>query len=929
MRPQSLLALSFVVPVLSLPSTPNDLFHHIALRVPKQDDGPVCCLRPLSPPESTEDDVLLSFEEWKEKQMASVLKEHPVAPAHTLPGSSLGATAVQAMNASAEATAHPALLGKAQNTQPVEVVEALVPDAPYFRIPLTDRFNYASTDCSARVHTTHKSAKSPSSILSSKRDRYMLSPCNEEKQYVVVELCDDIRIDTVQLANYEFFSGVFKDFTVSVAKTYTEGWVVAGTYRAKNTRGVQSFHPPTTLGDFYRFIRIDFHSHYGGEYYCPLSLLRVYGLTHLEHWKWDLWESESKAKRAPENSAAQVEVLPARPQPVQRTEAYFAATIAEHPVTLTENVSAGQVNNAVSPGHTESKARTELSASISSLSTAHVQPADAHGETTGAEHSDSVPSVTPNTDASSSAAASVQISDGSPSSNLPQSSSELDTSYDSERQPITNSLYNTISLSAAPSSHSVSLSLSASSLSAQASPSSSHFHVISSVSADQPPHYNRSSSSTASATLSQSLSVAAPAHSSSGESIYRTIMNRLTALETNTSLYARFVEDHTANVREMLRKLSEEVGRVEGLGKAQAQMYQRSVGQFEQQQRRIELEHSELLQLVSRLTDEVVLEKRVGIAQLCLLLAVLVFMALTRGSRHEPVRVRGSEDGSVRSRTSSLRGWGRRTLSISGDWMNRFKSRSASPPSTRPVHGSPTEPDKPTELVVRTESSLGVQASDNVPRKRAHPASGGRKLGIIVHPRTPTTSKNYAPRLHSPVNVPTTPTRVAPKTAPIAQMGPRDRPLFQRAHSSGISQSFSMGMIPPGPKSAKHWARTAHLHEVKNVGGRKQSGGAGPFVPPDFFSQVSATTGAPGRPVRAEEGEGGLVEFAGGPVAKSLVRWPVGTSPTREDRDAISMHRGRTSKEDVSEGDAWVDTDADDSGSEFSAGRPKNAGNHD
>ena len=34
-------------------------------------------------------------------------------------------------------------------------------------------------------------------------------------------------------------------------------------------------------------------------------------------------------------------------------------------------------------------------------------------------------------------------------------------------------------------------------------------------------------------------------------------------------------------------------------------MYQRSVSQFEQQQRRIELEHHELLQRVSRLTDEV------------------------------------------------------------------------------------------------------------------------------------------------------------------------------------------------------------------------------------------------------------------------------------------------------------------------------------
>ena len=87
----------------------------------------------------------------------------------------------------------------------------------------------------------------------------MLSPCgmsNGEKQFVVVELCEDIRIDTVQLANFEFFSGVFKDFTVSVAKTYdAEGWTVAGTYKAKNVRGVQvcnNHHP------YYSYIHLGY-----------------------------------------------------------------------------------------------------------------------------------------------------------------------------------------------------------------------------------------------------------------------------------------------------------------------------------------------------------------------------------------------------------------------------------------------------------------------------------------------------------------------------------------------------------------------------------------------------------------------------------------------------------------------------------------------
>lgn len=51
----------------------------------------------------------------------------------------------------------------------------------------------------------------------------------------------------------------------------------------------------------------------------------------------------------------------------------------------------------------------------------------------------------------------------------------------------------------------------------------------------------------------------------SGESIYRTIMNRLAMLETNTTLYQRYVEEQTLQVREALRRLEEDVGRLEGI----------------------------------------------------------------------------------------------------------------------------------------------------------------------------------------------------------------------------------------------------------------------------------------------------------------------------------------------------------------------------
>ncbi|KAI0345559.1 hypothetical protein BDW22DRAFT_886662 [Trametopsis cervina] len=897
---QSLLVLAFTTAALSFPSTLNDPFRALARQAPKRDDGPQCCLRPLSPPEGTEDDVLLSFEEWKERQLVSVLREQRTASVHPPSGSSQAPAGAVLKDSPPEPTINVALPG-ASHSPPVDAVEALVPDAPYFRIPLTDRFNYASTDCSARVHTAHKSAKSPASILSSKKDRYMLSPCNDKNQFVVVELCDDIRIDTVQMANYEFFSGVFKDFTVSVAKTYTtdtDGWVVAGTYRGKNTRGIQSFHPPTTLGDFYRFIRIDFHSHYGSEFYCPLSILRVYGLTHLEHWKWDLWESESRARRAVEGIVVPAEVSQEPPQPVKRTD---PDTAAGHPSTGATN-HPGEHPTSVPSAQTEP--HSEAATSVASSHTTH-SPVHVSGEPSpalaGAEQTEGVPSVTTVIRTTGYTATISGSSDHTVNPHpLPASQTHiLDTTHDSERRHITDSLYNSITIAQAPSSHSVSLSLSApaSPVSSQNPSFFSHSSAVSSVSINQAASSDRSTSTpSASTTLSQSLTIASHTPpSSGGESIYRTIMNRLTALETNTSLYARFVEDHTANVRDMLRKLGEDVGRLEGLGKAQAQTYQRSVSHFEQQQQRLELQHIELLQRVNHLTDEVILEKRLGIAQLCLLLAVLVFMALTRGSRHELIRGTGSEDGGIRSRTSSLRGWGRRTLSISGDWVNRFTSRSRS--------------DSP----VKAEISQSVQASDGFPRsKRVHPVTGGRKLAIVVRPRTPTAARSNS-RLNSPAYAPSTPTRVSQSTAPLPRTGPR--PPIQRSHSSAISQSFSMGMMPPGPKSAKHWARTAHLHEVKSSKGGRPVESA---TPSDILAGASTSAGSSSRDQKSDNTEDANDwhrEESGERARYSHSTLPAGI-PSRGGLPEPCEWGGKASDADASEGEVWIDTDADDSESD-------------
>lgn len=241
--PRTLLALSLIslatLPVVAgtislSPTSSNNPFRAIAVvHRTQQPEPPLCCLKPpptIDSPEGPED-VLLSFEDWKSKQFH--IGSHSVFKVDTSDSDAPSKTNVR--NADVQPMDAQLLSDLSYPTS-----DDTLP--PHFRVPITDRFNYANMDCSARVHTTHKSAKYTSSILSSKRDKYMLSPCSADPQFVVVELCDDIRIDTVQLANFEFFSGVFKDFSVSVAKTYTgtdEGWTHAGTYRAKNTRGVQ------------------------------------------------------------------------------------------------------------------------------------------------------------------------------------------------------------------------------------------------------------------------------------------------------------------------------------------------------------------------------------------------------------------------------------------------------------------------------------------------------------------------------------------------------------------------------------------------------------------------------------------------------------------------------------------------------------------
>lgn len=150
-----------------------------------------------------------------------------------------------------------------------------------------ERFNYASFDCAATVLKTNKKAKGSSAVLSEHKDSYMLNECSVDNKFLIVELCDDILVDTVVLANYEFFSSMFRHFRVSVSDRYPvkmERWRTLATFEARNSRDIQPFLI-TEPQIWARYLRIEFLTQYGNEFYCPLSLLRVHGTTMMEQFR--------------------------------------------------------------------------------------------------------------------------------------------------------------------------------------------------------------------------------------------------------------------------------------------------------------------------------------------------------------------------------------------------------------------------------------------------------------------------------------------------------------------------------------------------------------------------------------------------------------------------------------------------------------------
>ncbi|KAF9005542.1 UNC-like C-terminal-domain-containing protein [Cyathus striatus] len=902
--PATLIALLFASPALSEPVSHNHPLRAIALHAPKPPEQPVCCLRPLPPLEPVDDHLFLSFEEWKAKQSAIHTIDTNNHSGHTeIPYDASSSNGSEPGSVSADApTPHSTPQFDADISPAIPQQSAATEQTPpAYRIPLTDRFNYASLDCSARVHFTHKSAKSPASILSSKKDRYMLSPCTgrakrkDEKQFVVVELCDDIRIDTVQLANYEFFSGVFKDFTVSVAKTSTgaDAWTVTGTFRAKNIRGVQSFHLPPSLRDFYRYIRIEFHSHYGNEFYCPVSLLRVYGLTHLEEWKWEVWEEESRAKLSGNQQASPAVVETQVPAPEAHAEANVngdakndgtvdaSGTVYIPPTQITATKETGTPIPSPSPkaditeddsNHTNNDTNDTTQENDNTLNASN----DQNDEGASGTHST-------DTYFSSSLSSASVITGPELKEKGEENGETVDLAATSSVAPVisVDSSASIVSAFTPPAANTASATIPSTSLSVVGTVANTH----------PPPSAALSSVSLQPSIVSHSTIISLPVPApltGSGESIYRTIMNRLTALQTNHTLFAVYIEQQNHAVREVIARLGEDIGRLEGIGRARQVALGKAVAEWERERVEMGEEARALAERVEYLTEEIIMEKRLGIAQLLLLLAVLIFMGLTRGSRGEYPTVVPSSAGVE----GGVREWGRRHFKLSSEWGRRFRRSKSSDIVPAAAFSAKWE------NVQRAEKERPAAVS-----AKSFPAYAG------IHTRGdkiefPTQRTANLPLEPISLNTPDTPHRPRTSSASTSRTPrkPHFRPItptrptfsLHRSNSQGASSMVLLGNVP---QSAKRWARTAHLHQV---------------------TRKLRKDGSPLRNERADENGRLLVDdvvFSAPPGVSRM--WPVDGENRKVPEGLAPLSKEVLARRESGitvegESDTWVDTDSVD-----------------
>jgi hypothetical protein len=536
-----------------------------------------------------------------------------------------------------------------------------------------ERTNYASFDCAATILKSNQESKSGSSILVENKDSYMLSKCSAKNKFVIVELCSDILVDTIVLANYEFFSSIFRHFRISVSDRYPvkmEKWKELGTFEARNTREVQAFLIENPL-IWARYLRIEFLTHYGNEYYCPVSLLRVHGTTMMDEFR---HQEEIARGELPDDDVVVEADVPAQTTIPQ--EALAETINIEKSIVQTVSSTVAEVPEPT-PESRRSSDTTSTSAQDESLNESSMK-------SNAIQLFDPLRITYPTcaTDDESSTAASISYkqtpnpAEGSPTSTQ-HASGPVKGSQSSEKPGASKSsslIQQDTDNSNSTASEKDKAAIPTTAGSQPASSSTTNTTATSQQDeTSTTPHPKSGPPVTNSTRPPTSGTNAPPAQPSTQESFFKSVHKRLQQLESNSTLSLQYIEEQSRILRDAFSKVEKRqlasttkflsqlngtvMGELQGFRQAYDQLWQSTVieleGQREQYQR-------EMLALSTRLTlvaDELVWQKRMGIVQSTLLLLCLALVLFNRNGNSALVEMPLLQQMMNKSQAALRSGW--------------------------------------------------------------------------------------------------------------------------------------------------------------------------------------------------------------------------------------------------------------------------------
>ncbi|KIX96878.1 uncharacterized protein Z520_07598 [Fonsecaea multimorphosa CBS 102226] len=484
-----------------------------------------------------------------------------------------------------------------------------------------ERFNYASFDCAANVLKTNPEARSASAVLGNNKDSYMLNECSAQNKFLILELCDDISIDTVVLANFEFFSSTFHTFRVSVSDKYpvkVDKWKTLGTFEARNTREVQAFLVENPV-IWARYLRIEFLTHYGNEFYCPVSLVRVHGTTMLEEYKHDLESVQLEDEGKPEQESAEnAEEDGLVPEAV--AERLLTETDAvEEPVHTADPATASDLPGVQEPllNHTQYPMVEGSQAPVSTspaLSSRMLNDLENHNHALGT-------------------CKTTEDGAGTTSHSLDQQNATH--SSDTEATRLSTDVL--VSSSLRPSNVTAT-STDGSTTTSKSDP------IVESTAANASSSPPTSNSSKASVSSTQS-SHPAPTMQ---ESFFKSVQKRLQMLESNSSLSLQYIEDQSRALRDAFHKVEQRqlakttsflehlnttvLNELREFRQQYDQLWQSTVIELEMQRERYQKENIAINARLGVLADEVIFQKRMSFLQLILILICLGLVLFSKGN---------------------------------------------------------------------------------------------------------------------------------------------------------------------------------------------------------------------------------------------------------------------------------------------------------